>query len=757
MLAQGHLYHPYPGEPYKFIQCDQWGKAYVQDCPAGQRWDTLYETCVEYEATAKSGTSHDHSYSNAGTYESHSYSAKTEYHSEPKHSYSTKTEHTSRPKHSYSTKTEYTSEPKHSYSTKTEYTSEPKHSYPTKTEHHNVPQYSYSTKKTGHTSTPTKSIHTETKPNVHNSINHDYPPPANYLGSLPTNPLIHLILLAANQQAGHKKPGHTQPHGGKTNDEVCRESGNRYLPDRVDINWYYECKDGVAVARSCGPQLVWVQPLYQCMKLEHPLGGDSTDHSATEVSDLGRHNPCYNTDTQFHPWPGHPGQYLECRGQHAYLWSCAEGQLWSQELQACVVEETVHTHHIDDTPDGDNPCLYTASYYHPFIDNPSRFIQCDQFGNMFVMKCGPNKVWDDYLKTCVGRLNMSRLSHYGDPIDPNGLEYPTDNYSDTEYTDTTLPDGPPDSGTETLMGCPSDFHYDSSLHLCIKLGDDGEIDLAVDPASYHTSCPSGYRYDSSMGLCVQHTNGDSDSVDAMGPHCTPGMYWNAPLQMCVPSGFLPGDHSTTDSDTYTPDHSANYGYNDVTSSAARQARDIDYSRIPDHVLLPADSHPRYPDPIPPQDPEPPIYDGENPCGQGGGFYFPFPNYPHFYIQCDQMGKMYTQPCHYGHIWNDDLSTCVPDLGLPPPPTADPDAPLEAVDIHHVGGNPCPGSTHTYHPFANNDRLFIMCVGDVAYPMPCPYGAKWNDDISTCFWPRTDDDDEIADTIVHTNFLEPSQK
>ncbi|XP_013387465.1 neurogenic locus notch homolog protein 2-like [Lingula anatina] len=51
-IANGALYHPYPGDKTKYIQCDLWGSMYVKQCGAGTWWNQKNETCVDAIAEA---------------------------------------------------------------------------------------------------------------------------------------------------------------------------------------------------------------------------------------------------------------------------------------------------------------------------------------------------------------------------------------------------------------------------------------------------------------------------------------------------------------------------------------------------------------------------------------------------------------------------------------------------------------------------------------------------------------------------------
>lgn len=46
-LKDGDLfYHPYPEDPAKFIQCDEFGQAFLQNCPKGLVWSQSVLTCI---------------------------------------------------------------------------------------------------------------------------------------------------------------------------------------------------------------------------------------------------------------------------------------------------------------------------------------------------------------------------------------------------------------------------------------------------------------------------------------------------------------------------------------------------------------------------------------------------------------------------------------------------------------------------------------------------------------------------------------
>ncbi|XP_056001468.1 uncharacterized protein LOC125655554 [Ostrea edulis] len=46
ITAMADLYHSYPGNNTKFVHCDLWGRANVENCPANLIWNDLTKSCV---------------------------------------------------------------------------------------------------------------------------------------------------------------------------------------------------------------------------------------------------------------------------------------------------------------------------------------------------------------------------------------------------------------------------------------------------------------------------------------------------------------------------------------------------------------------------------------------------------------------------------------------------------------------------------------------------------------------------------------
>ena len=131
-----------------------------------------------------------------------------------------------------------------------------------------------------------------------------------------------------------------------------------------------------------------------------------------------------------------------------------------------------------------------------------------------------------------------------------------------------------------------------------------------------------------------------------------------------------------------------------------------------------------------------IYNGANPCIEKNSenifvsdHYFQFPLDPTFFIQCDQLGNMFIQPCGDDKLWSPKAMICVPNQ-MP-----------ESMDIHAVDAkniptlsvsNPClEVEAHTYYKHPYDETMFIVCDGEVPYTFHCPQGQLWDDYSLTC--------------------------
>lgn len=657
----GRMHHPYPADRTKFIQCNEWGNSFVRQCAAREVWSQYYDTCVDVEPGDYAHTGYteiDVSDNNAQWQPPSDYPPQVHYYE------------ADRPVNidNYQSKNS-NSQPINA------------NSYP----QNGLLRYIVLAA-SGEESQPRDSyIGANSK---------------SYTGGH-VNPYV-LVANSANKQLNaHQYNVNGDSNNMWTLESLCKNGHVRYLPAQsTDIHHFFECQSGQATQQTCPGEEVWIQPLRQCARLHN-----------SPAQAQPSHNPCVGSDTRFHPYPGNPSKYIECQTwQQVYVWACGTHQLWAQQLQACIDVSKLTPIHIISEPaptpapmpkpkpnprprpvptlaPKSNPCGNRRKpFYHAYAPDKTKFIQCDEFGNMYVRRCSYKHIWDDYYKVCVGFNNATNRGGTGS------------------------------AGAVVQESEAEAKARGEALEIAFMEGKRGGRAIrrsgSIPLTATRTICPDGYTHDQSLHMCVRK--------DDSGPNCSPQDQWDDYLHMCVPTD------DNQDFNTVQIEQPVGVKY--------KYEYDYDYDAADGGETAPVDA--REAESIP----EIKVYDGKNPCGlrddAGEHFYFEFPLDNQYYIQCDQNGQMYIQPCDRGEVWNQKILTCVPNLGLLSGSSSNSDvtdSTGEGTDGEGVidSSNPCITSELTYHSDPINQQSFLVCVHQTPYPFYCPDGSKWDDIMQTC--------------------------
>ena len=199
--------------------------------------------------------------------------------------------------------------------------------------------------------------------------------------------------------------------------DICGLLHVQFLPHPYNANRYYECVGLQFAERQCPADCVWNQQLAMCVKTGGG-GGDSAAVMTTTTTTPAAVNPCAGlaaNGLQQVPFPGDQSRFIICYDSMRFdVYRCSAGLVWLQSQQMCGSEPTTTTTTTTASPPPDNGSGMTSlcwsgssstsssSFYHAYPPDQSRFLQCDSAGHVYVLRCGPAKVWDDGYKTCVG-------------------------------------------------------------------------------------------------------------------------------------------------------------------------------------------------------------------------------------------------------------------------------------------------------------------------------------------------------------------
>ena len=368
-----------------------------------------------------------------------------------------------------------------------------------------------------------------------------------------------------------------------------------------------------------------------------------------------------------------------------------------------------------DVTDGDSTarfCQNSDSFYHPYPQDPSKFIQCDEYGNMYIRKCGPKKSWHDGYKTCVGNNQEDSaggtngsggtdgngaISHgthgNGGSGAMNGMAVSTSNVMNGGMngngasngqsgatsgitggaTAGTVADASRTMPTSDLSSpCSSSQYYDAFLGRCVSWSVPATMDFM------QVTCPPGFDWVLETGRCVPQTDdAAAEYRRADDPFCAQGFLWDSIIQMCVQA--IPIDNMNyASADAHDTSYQDNGGQNDASYSNGEQfsssdgqhdasvningAPSVGFTDNGDQNVADANGAERSvsfngnggDEMMPVMILK---HEGDNPCESETGFYFPYEQNPNFFIQCDESGRMFIMPCAPGLAWNQDTLTC----------------------------------------------------------------------------------------------------
>ncbi|XP_060078237.1 uncharacterized protein LOC132557733 [Ylistrum balloti] len=135
-------------------------------------------------------------------------------------------------------------------------------------------------------------------------------------------------------------------------------------------------------------------------------------------------NPCTScaiADSHLvHPYPLDDNKYITCDGEDSHLITqCPIGERFSVAKQSCISssdseEEEEEEEEEEDGSEGNgnsndgidgNPCTEAAraqnKYYFPYTPDRTKFIQCNEWGDRFIMPCPSGEIWFDEISSCA--------------------------------------------------------------------------------------------------------------------------------------------------------------------------------------------------------------------------------------------------------------------------------------------------------------------------------------------------------------------
>jgi hypothetical protein len=220
------------------------------------------------------------------------------------------------------------------------------------------------------------------------------------------------------------------------------------------------------------------------------------------------------------------------------VWDCGKEAIWVQKYKVCqlIMGKTTPTQasssttakvtaavttsspSMTTTTGGQldaNICKNSTSFYHPHPFDNTKFIQCDDFGKIYIRKCGELRVWNDYHKTCALQSGPDQT---------------------TQKSGSSKTNKPMQSTTTPPI-------FVSPITEEIKTTGDEDVSVSIDETVFisdlNDMCPPNSYFDRRLRTCIPQTATHSkhrsrrtvSKYGGLDNSCPPGFTWNPNWQV----------------------------------------------------------------------------------------------------------------------------------------------------------------------------------------------------------------------------------
>ncbi|ESP05036.1 hypothetical protein LOTGIDRAFT_230072 [Lottia gigantea] len=183
------------------------------------------------------------------------------------------------------------------------------------------------------------------------------------------------------------------------------------------------------------------------------------------------YNPCTKENlatgkTRF-PYPGDNTKFYICQSSKAIIASCPEGEVFAPQCQLCYgknqpVITNCNASNINSKFDGycTTENILAGKYYFTHPLDIHLYIQCDPWGNAYVMSCEGDLIWQETKLSCEKRDTLiNPCLHMDQQGNERFYAYPLDFHKFIECNDFLDP---------LVMSCPAGLMWSDCIKTCMQ-------------------------------------------------------------------------------------------------------------------------------------------------------------------------------------------------------------------------------------------------------------------------------------------------
>ncbi|KAK3596736.1 hypothetical protein CHS0354_036360 [Potamilus streckersoni] len=191
--------------------------------------------------------------------------------------------------------------------------------------------------------------------------------------------------------------------------DSCFGVKNGYYQYCLSCQQYVTCVYGIMYIRPCPDDLEWDDEAKKCVWTSTTCDAKSNSRRfpLEVVAPKGCVDSCFGVQNGEYQYCSNCHQYVSCAYGFKFIMPCPDHLVWDDFLKKCNwVSSTCQPHARIFTSDRESPkgcvksCEDVRDGQYQYCPDCRHYVSCVH-GNMYIIPCSSDKLWDDNEKRCV--------------------------------------------------------------------------------------------------------------------------------------------------------------------------------------------------------------------------------------------------------------------------------------------------------------------------------------------------------------------